>query len=358
MSSTIDWSRVRRVLVVRLRSIGDTVLSTPCLIALKRFLPHAEVDILLEDWVAPLLDGFPDVDDVLTVSPSIGSRLALAQQLRLRKYDVVFNLHGGTTATLLTFASGGRHRVGYKNYQYAFLHNNLIGPPSEYWGRPRVHSVEQQLAMLGSVGVPVDAGLQTTLAVTDASTLSLESKVVEKFAGSGLARSFALVHPAAAFATKQWPVANFGETIRFLKSKGIDSVAVASRNERSLLGDLQVAAGIPVRTFDNLTLPEITALASKADLFVGNDSGIAHIAAAVGTPCVVIFGSSNRDHWYPWTDAPSEIVYEEFACQPCPGHDCGAFGEPRCILNVKPEKVFEAIGRVLKSSSVITPSEV
>ncbi|HKO59954.1 MAG TPA: hypothetical protein VJV03_02240, partial [Pyrinomonadaceae bacterium] len=97
-----DWSTVRSVLIIRLRSIGDTVLSTPSLFALKRFLPHASIDILLEDWVAPVLDGFEHVDNVLTVRPkSTAARALVAARLRAKRYDVVYNLHGGTTATLL-----------------------------------------------------------------------------------------------------------------------------------------------------------------------------------------------------------------------------------------------------------------
>ena len=78
----IDWRSVRRVLVVRLRSIGDTVLCTPSLIALKRFLPEAQIDILLEDWVAPVLDGFESADNVLTVGPSAIARFAVQQATR------------------------------------------------------------------------------------------------------------------------------------------------------------------------------------------------------------------------------------------------------------------------------------
>ena len=92
----IEWSSVKRVLVVRLRSIGDTVLTTPSLIALKEFLPHAEIDILLEDWVAPVLDGFDAVDNVITVGKSAAARLQTAWELRRRDYDLAFNLHGGT----------------------------------------------------------------------------------------------------------------------------------------------------------------------------------------------------------------------------------------------------------------------
>jgi ADP-heptose:LPS heptosyltransferase len=97
-----DWKAVRRVLVVRLRSLGDTVLATPALHALRRFLPHAEIDVLLEDWVAPLLAGWPEVGRVFTVAHgSTRARLRVARELRRRRYDVAYNLHGGTTATLL-----------------------------------------------------------------------------------------------------------------------------------------------------------------------------------------------------------------------------------------------------------------
>jgi lipopolysaccharide heptosyltransferase II len=347
-NAAIDWSRVRHVLVVRLRSIGDTVLSTPSLIALKQFLPHAEVDILLEDWVAPLLDGFDAVDSVLAVGSSNSARLITARSIRRRKYDVVFNLHGGTTATFFTFASGAPHRIGFKYYQYAFFHNILVGSSVDFWKRERVHSVEQQLALLGSVGVPVSADLRTGLAVTPSALESLERKFAAGSRPLNDVGRFALLHPAAAFATKQWPVQNFARTAEFLNEKGIAVVAIAAKGERQVLHDLQTKSTAPILTFDDLTLPEISALASRAALFVGNDSGIAHIAAAVGTPSVVIFGSSNRDHWRPWTDAPNEIVYNEFPCQPCPGHECAVFGEPKCILSVEPPVVFDAIDRVLR----------
>src|ERR1700745_1635000 len=92
-----DWSTIKRVLVVRLRSIGDTVLATPSLMALRRFLPEVELHILLEDWVAPLLDGHPAVDRVITLErKSLSSRARVAREIRSLNYDVVYNLHGGT----------------------------------------------------------------------------------------------------------------------------------------------------------------------------------------------------------------------------------------------------------------------
>jgi len=343
----IDWRSMRRVLVVRLRSIGDTVLCTPSLIALKRFLHDAQIDILLEDWVAPVLDGFESVDNVLTVGPSTAARFAVAKQIRGQKYDVVFNLHGGTTATFFVATSGARHRVGYANYQYSFLYNHLLSSPSDFWERDPTHSAEQQLALLGFLGVPVEDRPKSHLAVTESSMASLKAKLPTEFS---LDQPFAIIHPLAALKTKEWQLDKFARTAEFLNDKGLAVAAVGTAGESDVLNELQSSSRVPIYRLTNLNLPELTALNSRARLFVGNDSGVAHIAAAVETPSVVVFGSSNRNHWRPWTESPNEIVYESFACQPCPGYECKEFGDPKCILTIPTTKVFEAIDRVLSCS--------
>ena len=133
----------------------------------------------------------------------------------------------------------------------------------------------------------------------------------------------------------------------FLHEKGFQIIAVATAKEREVLEKLKHISKVPILDFDDLILPEITALASQADIFVGNDSGIAHIAAAVQTPSVVIFGSSNRTNWRPWTNAKHEIVYEKLPCQACAGYVCKEFDAPKCILSVKTKSVIEAIEKVL-----------
>jgi ADP-heptose:LPS heptosyltransferase len=338
--SPIDWQNVKRVLVIRLRSIGDTVLSTPSLIALRRFLPDAQIDVLLEDWVVPLLENFDAVDNVVAMGKGTADRLKTAWQIRRNKFDVVFNLHGGTTSTMLTRATGARHRIGYVDYQYSFLYNHLLSSASEFWNAEKTHSAEQQLALLGYVGVPVDDRPRTRLSVSDKARKSLAKKYFLQW-------PYALLHPASLFATKQWSVENFARVVEYLADRNIASIAIASPAENLVLKELAAAARSLVTTADDLSLPEVIALASDASLFVGNDSGIAHIAAAVNTPTVVIFGSSNRNHWQPWTDAANEIVFNPFECQPCPGYECKVFGEPKCILSVTSSQVIASIERIL-----------
>ena len=354
--SAVNWPQVRRILVVKLRSIGDTVLSTPSLIALRRHAPHAEIDILLEDWVAPVLDGFSGVK-VISMCAGTAERVRVARELRRRRYDVAFNLHGGTTSTFLTWASGAEHRFGNADYQYSFLYNHLLSSPADFWGREKMHSAEQQLALIGHSGVPVDDLPKTRLTVTSDALRSIESRL-SRSEISNPRSEIALLHPGTAFFTKQWPAENFGQIAEYLANKGFSVCAVGTKAESSIRSEVSSSAQVPLTTFDDLSLPEITALASKARIFIGNDSGIAHIAAAVQTPTVVIFGSSNRTHWRPWTDAPNEIVFNPFDCQPCPGYRCEAFGDSRCIHSVTVEQVTAAVERVLSSASSLTPNPV
>ena len=341
-----DWSSVRRVLVIRLRSIGDTILTTPSLFALRRFLPDAEIQILVEDWVAPLLEGSPLVDRVIPI-PRRGNsaRARIARELHRASYDVVYNLHGGTTATCLTRASGAAQRVGYSHYQYARLHNHVAPAPQQIWSRPALHSVEQQLALIGWTGVPVTDRPPTQLTVTDQAARAISSRLAAHNIDE---EPLALIHPAAALETKRWPIENFARIVEDVASREMRPIVIVSSNEKHLLQSLGTQTSTPIIAFDDLSLPEVTALAARARLFVGNDSGIAHIAAAVATPCVVIFGSSNVAHWRPWTSNESEVVREELPCQPCHGYFCSEFEKPQCILSVPVERVVAAIDRITK----------
>lgn len=346
-----DWGGVRRVLVVRLRSIGDTVLATASLHALRRFLPSARIDILLEDWVAPVLDGCADVDNVLTVErgSTLATRARLALTLRNTEYDVAYNLHGGTTATLLMRAARARQRVGYSDYQYSRLLNHAAPPAPALWRQEKTHSVEQQLALLGWTGVPVSDRPPTRLTVTEQAATSVSRRLKE--CGIGETTPFALVHPAAAFDSKQWHVENFARVAASLAARDLRVVAIAAPNQALMLNHLQASSQARIHAFTDFSLPEVTALSARASIFVGNDSGIAHIAAAVRAPSVVIFGSSNVAHWRPWTTAPAEVVREEMPCAPCPGYTCAEFEQPECIRRVPFERVEAAIERVLTQAT-------
>lgn len=345
----IDWGNIRRVLVVRLRSIGDTVLSTPSLIALRKALPNARIDVLLEDWVAPVLDGFEEIDSVIKLNRSgLSSKVDIALTIRRASYDVAFNLHGGTTATFLVWASGAKYRIAFREVRYNFLYTHLLSSAADFWGKPVNHSAEQQLALLGFVGIDVIDRPKTRLVVTEQAKKSLLSRL-SHINGFKLANKIALIHPGASLETKRWGTEKFAYISDFLYHKGFQVIAVASKSESNILMHLRNLVKKPIYTLDDLSLPEITALAEMSSIFVGNDSGIAHIAAAVKTPSIVIFGSSNVKHWHPWTDAPNRVVKIDLPCQPCHGYFCAAFDKPKCIMDLPVHAVVDSIESLLES---------
>ena len=337
----IDWAKVERILVVKLRSIGDTVLTTPSLFALRRFLPHAQIDILLEDWVAPVLDGSDLVDDVIAVGNRGLSRLRTARELRSRKYDVALNLHGGTTATFFTRASGARHRVGYSHYQYSFLYNHLLSSAKDFWQQEKVHSAEQQLALLGFIGVPVDDRPRSRLAVGEKGRTARVSEWQRRGA-------YALLHPGTAFFTKQWPAENFARAAEFLAAKGFSSVAVGSTDESKVLDTVRHAANVSITTLSDLTLPEITALASKASIFVGNDSGIAH-SSCTQSKRFCLFSSHPPPR--PPAAPPNQRVFLRFfSFPPPPFPRCRVFSKPKKSLPPRPRRFLPRLNAYFREA--------
>ncbi|PYT04907.1 MAG: hypothetical protein DMF60_13795, partial [Acidobacteria bacterium] len=120
-NAPIDWSRVRRVLFIRLRSIGDTVLMTPCLQALNDWQPSVEISVVTEPPAAPVLEGHSLVDQLFVTGNGLSSRLSLAARLRSQAFDIAFNLHGGSTAMLLTAMSGAKHTFGFRGQRGSWL---------------------------------------------------------------------------------------------------------------------------------------------------------------------------------------------------------------------------------------------
>lgn len=346
-SARWDWSSIKKILVIRLRSIGDTVLSTPSIYALRRFVPAVHIDVLLEDWVAPVLTDSPDVDQIITFKRDrLFAKIDLVQKLRREKYDIALNIHGGSTASLIAWLSGARHRVGYLSYRYHWLHNHLAPSSSVLWGSEKTHSVEQQLALLGWCGVPVSDRPSTRLRVSSLDAETIDGRLREH----GLHdRAFVLIHPAGSFDSKQWAASNFARVCEYINSTGLAIVAVAAPEEANIIQDLRAHTKTVVVGFSDLTLGEVKAVCARARIFLGNDSSIAHICAAFAVPSVVIFGSSNVAHWRPWTHAPYAVVREEMACAPCPGYRCSEYPQAQCIRRVKVEQVIEAVTRVMNT---------
>ena len=341
VSLALDWSGARRVLLVRLRSIGDTVLMTPCLAALKSWRPDIEITVLSEPLAAPLLEDHPHVDHLIVARPGIAARARAVRRLRRERFDFAFNMHGGTTATFLARLSGARFTVGYKGYRYSRLLSARAPAPDLLLGRARVHSVEQQLALLNWAGVPWPAsGPQLSLKVTDQALASCRARLADL----GLAeRRFACIAPSAALESKRWPPAGFAAVIDHLSRRyNMPSVVIAAPGQEHIAREVNERTQSKPHTIAALSLKELTAIIGMSSIFAGNDSGPAHIAAALARPLAVIFGSSDSSVWRPWTQAFYRVIESDGLR----------------ITRISEEEVIAAVDEVVQSTIAVNRSEI
>ncbi len=335
-SPALDWSGARRVLLVRLRSIGDTVLMTPCLAALKSWRPDIEITVLSEPLAAPLLEDHPHVDRLIVARPGFASRARVVGRLRGARFDFAFNMHGGTTATFLARLSGAKFTVGYKGYRYSRMLSARAPAPDVLLGRSRVHSVEQQLALLNWAGVPWPAsGPQLSLKVSDQAMASGRARLADL----GLAeRRFACIAPSAAFESKRWPSSGFAAAVDHLSRKyNLPSAVIAAPGQEHIAREVTEHAQSKPHTIAALSLKELTAIIGMSSIFVGNDSGPAHIAAALARPLAVIFGSSDASVWRPWTQGFYRVIESN--------------GLP--ITGISEAEVIAAVNEVMQSAIAI-----
>lgn len=346
-----------RILIVRLRSLGDTVLTTPALRALKQWRPDLRLSILLYPRFAPMLAGNPNLEEILELDPSGAAgwvRVAqMAAALRRRGIAACFNLHGGTLSALLTRLSGAPHRVGLEGFRFRFSYT-LVASPKAIFGRNRLHAVENQIAPFYAAGLPQREIPPVEVFPQAEARADVERRLARRGLPPGT--RYAVLHPIANFFTKEWPFERYGELARWLQEEhGLVPVLICGAGEGAKLDAVARGSGKALLRLEGLPLPELVALLEGAALFVGNDSGPAHIAAALERPLVVLFGSSDSAAWRPWSrSAPqSEVVQNNYTCNPCRGDRCYAFAQPECILSITPEQVRAAVERVLAPAGVV-----
>jgi predicted lipopolysaccharide heptosyltransferase III len=346
-----------RLLLIRLRSLGDSILTLPLLTALHRWRPDLLTDILIEDPFAAVFSGHPDVHEVLVLkvrnAPAATgwTRAQTVLQIRRRHYPVVLNLHGGTTSLIFSLLSGAGVRIGQETYRRSGAYHIRIPPSSAVWGRTKVHTAEHQLTLLRWLSLPgVEAG-RAKISLNEEARRAAGKRLSQAGIAPG---AYILIHPTATLFTKQWPEENFARLADALSQRcRLPVIFTSAPHEATTLLNIDRIAAGRHSYWSDLNLEALFALIESARLFIGNDSGPTHAAAAFGRPVVVVWGSSDFDAWHPWK-TEFEVVRSDFPCMPCPGYSCAAFGMPRCVLDIPVERVIDACGRLLERTSADT----
>lgn len=329
------------VLIVRLRSLGDMVLLTPALSALKGWRPDLRLSVLAEEPFAQVLEGNPAVSEIILRQ----SFVRTAAHLRGRRFAAVFNQHGGPTSGLLTAASGAPVKVCWEKSQFSFLYNVLAPRAETFYGRIDCHTVEERMIQFYWSGLPMGEIPPAKVYARPEKIDSMRRKL--KAAGIKAAIPYMVIHPCANYDTKTWSLEGYGQVARWLrKDMGLVPVVVLGPADRRMADPVSKTVGRDAVIVDSFDLGELVALMSDARMFLGNDSGPAHVAAAAGLPVVVVFGSSSAERWGPWR-VEGQALKADISCNPCPGDKCGVFDRPRCILHVTVDQVRDACLSVL-----------
>lgn len=344
--------KLSSLLIIRLRSLGDTVLMTPVVSALKRWRTDLNLSVLIEKPFAAVLQGNPHIDDLIILdNTSARSKIQLIGALRRRRYDAILNLHGGTTSLLFSLLTPAKYKIGFNYYRYSQFYNLNVPDSKLIWRRDSLHTVEHQLAPLKWLGVPMPASIELNLFVQQESRARMAARLMR----SGLQdKNFVLIHPSATLFTKQWDINKFATLVDYLiETHKLPVVLTVSQSEKEIANQIKTKAKQPFVVFDNLELDELIALIDQAFLFIGCDSGPTHIAAALRKKVVVIFGSSNHTAWRPWNTS-YQIVKSDLPCIPCPGDRCYEFSEPMCINQISVRDVIRALEKMISHEAVKT----
>lgn len=353
-----------KILLIRLRLIGDVVFTTPIPRALKREFPGCRIEYLVEDAAAPVLTGNSSIDELIVIPRARGMRrvlddLALARRLRRKRFDLVIDLHGGPRSSWLAFATRAPRRIGYAIKGRSWMYTTAVPRPRTLRAR---HSVVNQWDLLqaidGWTGGAADAARDAVEMPIDPPA---DARIGARLSRLGVTADHQLIlaHVSAGNPFRRWPEPAFVRTLtelaaaddrrRIIVSSGPSDREAADRiagAARAALGD----RGSRLLEFGEFDLAELRALISRCRLFIGGDTGPLHIAATTSTPVVGLYGPTPSERSAPWRPRSARTVsleVEGLPCRPCEQRVCEP-GDFRCLTQLTAERVIAAAESVLR----------
>jgi len=353
----IDLSAIRRVLVVKLRHHGDVLLTSPVFSVLKAHAPQAEIDALVYADTRDMLSLHPAIDEVHCIdrkwkAMSAGEHLSaewrLFRQLKARQYDLLIHLTEHTRGAWLARGLGCRYAVAPNHGNKPEFWRNSF---THRYGLPlnaRRHVVESNLDALRRIGVQPDVAERRLVLVPGEPA---EVQVRELLSTHGLAdKPFVHLHPASRWQFKCWPAEHMAGLIDTLIARGerVVLTAAPAEDERAMVRSILASCKVqPVDLSGQLTLKALAALTARAKLFVGVDSAPMHIASAMGTPVVALFGPSGEAQWGPWQVPHRVVSSDAHACRPCGIDGCGGGKVSDCLVTLPLQRVVRAVDELL-----------
>ncbi|MBU4344888.1 MAG: lipopolysaccharide heptosyltransferase II [Proteobacteria bacterium] len=343
----LNLRNIKRLLIRSTNWIGDAVMTTPAVRAIRKNFPDAQISILTKPWVAPVFESSPYIDNILIYDDSgkhkgLSGKLRLARELKQYSFDAAILLQNAFEAALIAFFAGIPCRIGYNTDARSFLLTHSVPCTLQI---KKMHQTGHYLGILQGVGLKAD-GLGLDLVVNK----KYQKRAAEILEEYGISRADRLVgiNPSATFGpAKQW----FPERYAALSDKihevfGAHILLFGGPGDRELGRRIsQMMQHPPVDLCGKTDLGEAIGLIKECDLFITNDSGLMHVAAALDIPLIAIFGSTNPVTTRPFSEK-SKVVRIPIDCSPCLKPECPK-GHLKCMDQIDIDMVFEAVKELL-----------
>lgn len=359
----IEFKDINRILVIKLRHIGDVLLTVPVFRALRENFPSAHIAALVNSGTEEVLTGNPLIDEIIVFDRSLKNlsilkrpwmEILFLKEIRKKEFDMTFDLTGSDRTAIISFSSSAKYRFSFVSrkgfYGRRYMYSHLAKKDGSG------HMVLQNLSLPRQVGI-------------DTKDLGIDIYVPEK-AKDFVKELFNIariterdivihIHPVARWSFKCWKDEYMAEIISWLLDMGIKIIVTSSPDKKELEKTKKILSLVASykshhasRVIDlsgKTTIKQLAAVSQACDLFLGVDSASMHIASAVGTPVVVLFGPTREDRWGPW-NTEHIILSEQMICKPCRKGSCEGADLRKCMEIISPEKVKEAVKRLLSHS--------
>lgn len=345
----LNNSNINNILVRATNWVGDAVMTLPALEAVRENFPAARITVLARPWVAPVFENHPAVNNILiynrhdSIKKNISEFFNMASLIKKKRYDLAVLFQNAFEAALLAFMGGVKHRLGFDSDGRGFLLNHGIKRGREIF---EVHQVEYYLSILKAAGLKAES--RNPVLHLSEKDLAKAGKLLES---EGIAiNDFILgISPGAIFGNaKRWPLERFAKISDWASDRwGAKVIILGSKKEKEI--GIKMAGIMKNRAAGfcgNTSLGEAMGLISKCSFFVTNDSGLMHVAAALGVPTLAIFGSTDHVATGP-RGSRTKIIKHDIECSPCLKPECPT--DFKCMLSIEPEEVWEEMERFRKA---------
>ena len=340
---------VRKILIIQLGDIGDVVWAIPAFWAVKNAFPQAEVSVLTRRPNGDLLLDDSRIGNVFQVDrQSVFKGLQLVKSIRREKFDLLFDLRADDRGAYISLLSGAKMRAAlyYKGINWRNrMFTHLANPPE---AKERIFgAAEQSLKIIRSFGIQETTSIPQIFVSTETKNKVITLLKTENIASKN---GYVTINPFSRWSYKEWGIDKWRQIISFVWQKyKMPVLILGSGEERGRADELTVATSSSTYNLaGKTTLQEMAGLLQKSKLHIGVDSAAPHIAAAIGTPTLTIYGPSDWRDWSP-PGEKNQVVLPDMDCSPCHKKGCDGSGQSKCLDNLAVAKVQDALEKMFNN---------